>query len=352
MPISARALRRRGVVVTDTMPPVCDYWCTRSQVSGILSSAFHCGAVEARGCRDDKALVGLSVLLQHSAKPKRADLILLARTVQMVKLDDCFFRGISSARNSFVPGLILSFALDDASDHALEMERKVLVHLLEEVDTLLSEVLRWLPRTVAGLAGGMEACACVMEPEMSDTRVAIGVGPLAVAVHCPQRIVTFATTPLGMDYMLQKFTRGLPGLNNGARVIVLEIPRYDPREEGKWRESLTPLCDGSWLGIILTVVGDALTGESLCGLTLFPGIYFITTGIVSVPNSYYKVPVVRMALAVIVYAGMLALFTKEVVLHDDGRVGTSEIVFAVYVAVSTMSGDIQKSTLTGVVVSG
>ena len=194
---------------------------------------------------------------------------------------------------------------------------------------------RWLPEKVRDVAGGMRSCAALLEPEVTNTQSATGwEGPLSLMLHCPSRIVTFATSPLGMDYMFQKFTRGLPGLMDVAHTRKVESPHYDPREEAKAQESLTALCQGCWVGRTLKGVGMAISGESVCTLTVLPGGHFITTGIVSLPNAYYKVPAVRMVFDLIVFIGSLTLFTKEVLLAKSGPIGEGEIAFAVYIVVS------------------
>lgn len=193
---------------------------------------------------------------------------------------------------------------------------------------MLTEVLSWLPQQVRGLPGGMGACMSLFEPEMTNARVVNREGPLSVALACSNRIVTFATTPLGMDYMFTKFTRGLPGPRDAAHVLVLEAPHLDPREEGKGHESLTALCDGSWLGWVFKVAGRALTGNTVCGLTMFPGVHFIATGVVAMPNSYYKVPIMRMVLDLLVYLAVLVLFTKEALFHAAGPLTQGEVAYA------------------------
>lgn len=96
------------------------------KVGELLSSAFHHTALETRSARDSaQALAALSILLQHGTMPHHEDLDLLARVVSLEQLDDCFFRALCSAKNSFIPGSNISFALDDAMKGAREAERKV-----------------------------------------------------------------------------------------------------------------------------------------------------------------------------------------------------------------------------------
>lgn len=185
----------------------------------------------------------------------------------------------------------------------------------------------------------MAVCAALLEPELTNTRVANNGGPLSISLHCAHRIVTFATTPLGLDYMFQKFTRGLPGPGDGARVRMLQSPQLDLREEAKAHESLTAFCRGSWLGRVLTLASKAFAGDHLCHITFMPGVHFIATGIAALPNNYYRVPAVRMLWDLIVYMGVLVLFTKCVLfIEDDGPVEVGEIAFAAFVVVSRNVG--------------
>ncbi|CAN0475441.1 unnamed protein product, partial [Ascophyllum nodosum] len=66
-------------------------------------------------------------------------------------------------------------------------------------------------------------------------------------------------------------------------------------------------------------------------LTILPGAQFIIAGILAKPNSYYKVPALRMALDFVIYIMMLAVYSFWVLLHKDGPLTVGEIVFAFYV---------------------
>lgn len=303
------------------------------QVERLMRSAFHLAVVGIRGSKNSRPLVALSVLLQHGTKPTAADLINLSRAVNFEEVDECFFWAVACASNAFIPSLNLSFALDAAIEEARESERKVLSQLKREVDDLLADITSRLPKTVRGVSGGMAVCAALFEPNVRGARDVDDGGPLCAALHCTHRIVTFATTPLGMDYMVQKFTRGLPGLRNEDRVVMLETAHFDPREEGKGHESLTALSEGSHLGRALTAVGRGLAEQSLSRMTRFPGAHFITTGVVAMPNSYYKVPAVRMIFELLLYVGVLTLFVKEVLFLEDEPVEPGEVAFAAWALV-------------------
>lgn len=303
----------------------------------MYTSAFHDISVGMQGRRDRKSLAALSMLLEHGARPDAEDLVLLACTVESESLEDCFVQAVSAADNPFIPSLNISFGLDWAVGMAREMERKVLTQLRHGVNRLLAETLRWLPQTVGDLPGGMAACDVLFEPELTCMHCMGGKddsGPLAVALKCSTRVVTFATRPLAMDFMFQKFTRGLPGLLDGDRAARMEAPTADRREEGKGYESLTAYTQGSTLGMIMTALGKTLACNSLCELTLLPGAHFIAMGMVSVTNSYYKTPVMRKVFDLVVYASVIALFTIKVLFHDKGSIEAGEIAFVVWVLVS------------------
>ncbi|CAN0367729.1 unnamed protein product [Ectocarpus fasciculatus] len=314
---------------------------TTCQVARTLAEAFSVAAMEAQGLRDtvEDPLRGLSTLLQHGTKPYPTDLAILCRAIDSEELDECFFQAVASAKNSFIPSLNLSFAFRDAIRSASsERDRRVLTRLQRDVDSTLTETLKRLPQSVCGLSGGMAACTALLEPEVADDRSTYGQhGPLARALRCTHRIVTFATTPLCMNFMLLKFTRGLPALKDGHSVLALEKSRLDLREEAKGHESLTALCPGSVLGGLLPRVGKLLWDDDrLAPLTFFPGAHFIATGVVALPNSYYKIPLMRMALDAMIFIAALAFFTSWVLLFDKGTLTIPEMAFAIYVMASIM----------------
>lgn len=305
-----------------------------TQVPDVLSGAFTITCLDAHNFRDtaEESLLALTMLLQHGTRPLAKDLIFLSRVVSPDRLEECFSQAVACAKNCFIPSLHLTFALEDALREATERDRRVLAALQQGVEVLLSAVLKCLPQKVSCVSGGMAACAAVLEPELHDNRLTYArEGPLAMSLCCPHRIVSFATTPLCMNYLMLKFCRGLPALNDGARAQALDSSRLDVRDEAKGHESLTAMCRGSPMGVFLDRVGKALCGGGcLSLLTLFPGAHFIAVGVVTMPNSYFKVPAMRMALDAVVYVAALALFTKGVLLHDDGSLTVPEVAFAVY----------------------
>ncbi|CAN0005184.1 unnamed protein product [Scytosiphon promiscuus] len=308
---------------------------TMDQVPGVLAGAFSVASLEAHTFRDtaEESLSALTILLQHGTQPLPKDLVFLSRVVSTDTLEECFLEAVASAKNCFIPSLQLSFTLQEAIVGAPERDRRVLAGLKQGVDALLTAILKCLPQKVSCVSGGMAACAAVLEPELNDNRLTYArKGPLAMSLCCTHRIVTFATAPLCMNYMLLKFCRGLPALNDGPRAQALDSSHLDTRDEAKGQESLTAMCRGSVVGVILDRVGKSICGGGGClsSLTLYPGAHFIAVGVVTMPNSYFHVPVMRMVLDAVVYIAALALFTKGVLLHDEGSLTVPEMFFAVY----------------------
>ena len=87
------------------------------------------------------------------------------------------------------------------------------------VDDLLLEVVEHLPRTVMGFEGEMKACSAVFEPETVISRHNGTVGPLSVALRKRQQMDTYCTTPLVLNFMWRKFTKGLPSLRDTEGVL-------------------------------------------------------------------------------------------------------------------------------------
>eukprot|EP00903_Cladosiphon_okamuranus_P019127 g17596.t4 len=79
--------------------------------------------------------------------------------------------------------------------------------------------------------------------------------------------------------------------------------------------------------------GQHCTGleEQPRNLSIFPGVQFLSAGLVAMPDAYYRVPAVRMTLDVIVYLGVLGLFCSVVVFDGGGPRTAGEILLAVYV---------------------
>lgn len=276
----------------------------------------------------------LSVLLEHGATPTPMDLIVLLREIDADLLKDCILDAVSTARNPFIPGVILSVALTGAAEEAPERERRELSALRERVDELLLEILERVLQAIHGLPGNIDGCSEMLEPEtMKMTTVARHaesfVGPLKLALRNPVQTDTLCTTPLVQEFMAHKFVSGLPGPRDGGGLVERA---FKPVEEGaSWHPcpfDTGLLADGA--------VGRRMQGghEAECPSdTLLPGAQLVLVGIVAKPCSYYEVPALRMALDVVVYLAVLTLY-GAVLLEQGGDAPTPlEISLAVYIAV-------------------
>ncbi|CAM9832984.1 unnamed protein product, partial [Ectocarpus sp. 12 AP-2014] len=126
-----------------------------------------------------------------------------------------------------------------------------------------------------------------------------------------------------------------PALKDGHSVLTLEKSRLDVREEAKGHESLTALCPGSILGGFQPRVGKLLWDDvRLAPLTFFLGAHFIAKDVVALPNSYYKVPLMRMVFEAMIFTASLAFFTSR--LFEKGPLTVEEMAFATYVVAAIM----------------
>lgn len=87
------------------------------------------------------------------------------------------------------------------------------------MDELLLEVLEHLPQTVRGFEGQMKACSAVFDLETDISGHNGTLGPLDVALQNRQQMDTYCTTPLVLDFMWRKFTKGLPGFRDTEGVL-------------------------------------------------------------------------------------------------------------------------------------
>lgn len=312
----------------------------------------------------------LSSLLEYSALPSQDFLGRLARDghTSLAWLKTCFLGAVVSASNPFIPGMHLSVSLAGAAEDAPEGERRNLIPVQQSVDDLLLEVLERLPQTVLGFNEHMRGCSAVFEPEGSKEHRKNRRGPLRMALKERQQMETFCTVPLVMDFIYRRFTRGLPGLWDTGRILnnLNELANLaggegDERDDNlilgdsdKFRER----CEErnlTWRDLrhyhrqyIKELLGKDELLPSLFdlvaflqgadpafpGLTLLPGAQFIIAGLVAKPNSYYRVPAMRMVFDFLVYLAMLAVFSALVLFHADGALTVGEIFFAWYILVS------------------
>lgn len=112
------------------------------------------------------------------------------------------------ASNPFIPGMILSVDLAGAVKEAPEGERRGIISLQTRLDSILLEMLERLPQTVRGFVDEMDGCSAVFEPGAEGYKH----GPLDSVLGEGQQMETFCVTPIVMDFLSRKFTRGLPGI--------------------------------------------------------------------------------------------------------------------------------------------
>ncbi|CAM9510922.1 unnamed protein product [Scytosiphon promiscuus] len=319
------------------------------------------------------AIEVLSCLLHYPVVFDPEDLIKLSREQSSEWLRTCFLETVACCDNPFVPGMTLSIAFTKAASKAREGERRKLLSLQGRVDTLLLEVLERLPQTVQGFDGGMSGCSAVFEPEFSIEDARGFPGPLRMALQERQQVQTFCTKPLLTDFLSRRFTHGLPGLRDtqnvlGDRSELVNLARGGPGEWMSGQKYLTltqeeqekedDRCLGRCLlldiqdkvgqegplfgarKVLSTLLSpcillqgancDGLWNNAV-GLTFLPGAQFVAAGLVGMPDQYFRVPAMRMMLDLVVYLGMLALFSGVVLFHEDGPVTSGEIAFAFYI---------------------
>eukprot|EP00904_Undaria_pinnatifida_P012808 jgi/Undpi1/8658/HiC_scaffold_25.g11123.m1 len=82
--------------------------------------------------------------------------------------------------------------------------------------------------------------------------------------------------------------------------------------------------------------------NKLSRVTNFPGARFIVVGLLSRPDTYYKVPALRMMLEFVAYLYTMVIFAGYVLLNEDNSFDWAEITFASYVcgAIVRELGDI------------
>lgn len=291
-------------------------------------------------------------------------------------LATCFLETAASVENPFVAGMTLSAVLSKAFDEAPQGERRKLRSLHNKVDNLLLEILERLPQTVEGFVGDMAGCAAVFEPEVEAGDAKRLLGPLWMVMQSRRNMETFCTQPIIVDFLTRRFTHGLPNILDAKPV------GYDPKypsmtqsdhlaradapsrnysslsearrklEDRKRRERCLvidvrdkmTLGGRDWHGgatNMLLCPGQMLQGINPRGgdvwstsLSILPGGQFLSAGLAAMPDAFYRVPAMRMALDVIAYLGMLTVFSTAILFHDGGPLTVGKIVLAFYVLVS------------------
>lgn len=225
-----------------------------------------------------------SVLLQVGAEPIARDLIrLMNADVDKKRWRTCFLDSVCRAQNPFIPGVNLLVVLREATRISPEGRKATFKNMRVEVSRLLAEILEQLPKTVDACPGKMATCASVFEPETVRVPPTGFTGPLGIALQHRQVMKLLCPKPLVLDFMRQRFNQG-------------PLRKADNRR--------------AWC---------------------VPKVYRIM-------RHKYKVPKWRMAFDLEVYGLILVVFSRFVLLHDEGDPGATEISFSIYAVVGALEG--------------
>eukprot|EP00904_Undaria_pinnatifida_P012811 jgi/Undpi1/8660/HiC_scaffold_25.g11125.m1 len=258
-------------------------------------------------------------------------LLLLLFCVSFVVFQESLLGAVSSAKNPFIPGINLSVALTGAARRAVEGEKRALLSMQAAVDELLLEVLEHLPQTVRGFEGEMKACSAVFEPETVMASHRGMMGPLSVALQKRQQMDTYCTIPLVLDFMSRKFTKGLPSLRDTGGVLENNQELSNPGQTLYGKPEWTRTISHGRILFLGMVLQRGYGEGKLSSITYFPGARFIIAGLLARPDSYYKVPALRMVLDLVTYLSMMWVFGAHVLVNDDDEFDWAEIVFAIYI---------------------
>ena len=355
---------------------------TRKNVEEALDASFLSWAERYETARreQDEAKVNeckaiLSMLFRHSAYPPSSFFERIAHYVTGADergwdfFTELILDEVKTAGNPLTPGMAVSVALAEAAKGASEAEQRMFVSFQKRVDTFVLKILERLPQTVRGFENGMSQCSALFEPEGPRNDPRGRSGALRVAFDRRQQTKVLCEAPLLMDYLYRRFLNDLPDMLDSGRVLqdrnelirlaegengdglVLGVKSGDPfftmdndcppsgpdfhdHLSGNALNRPTPdnFKDSKDVGFFRVWVQGA--NASRPSLTILPGAQFIIAGILAKPNSYYRVPALRMALDFVIYIMMLVVYSFWVLLHKDGRLTVGEIVFACYVLVS------------------
>ena len=315
------------------------------------------------------AIEVLACLLQYPAELEPKDLEELSRNASSDWLGICFLETMASVENPFVAGMTLSVALAKAAVLAPQGERRKLLSLQKKVDALLLEILERLPQTVHAFRGGMAGCSAVFEPEVKRDDARGLLGPLPMICQGRGHMETFCTRPLIVDFLWRRFTHGIPDLLDTKGVLddaeeiemlaggsIVSNEYYLLTEEQKkieddlrlanslgiefkdrlaWKEPIQGRAGifGALLSPCIMLQGVDLKDFSMTSLSVLPGAQFILAGLAAMPDAFYRVPAMRMALDLLAYLGMVSVFSSVVLFHDTGPPTKHEFAFAFYILV-------------------
>ncbi|CAM9290091.1 unnamed protein product [Scytosiphon promiscuus] len=298
-----------------------------SQITDACTSSFSMCCADLSASVEDERLEILACLLRHGARPPRKGLVRLCNCVRFPRLKESLLGAVSSAHNPFIPGMNLSVACTVAAKRALEGEKRRLNLMQAVVDELLLEILEQMPQTVMGFKGEMKDCAAIFEPECVIQNYRGCQGPLSVALTHRQQMETYCTTPLILDYMAWKFTRGLPSVTD-REGLLLNMGRV--AGPGKMIAGDGLLAEGKVLFFGMSLQTGYGEG-TLSSITYFPGARFIIAGLLSRPGNYFKVPALRMALDLVTYLAMMVNFGFVILHNTEPFSDWMEVLFTTYI---------------------
>ncbi|CAB1099736.1 unnamed protein product [Ectocarpus sp. CCAP 1310/34] len=326
----------------------------------------------------------LSSLVASCARPSPSHLKKLAIAhAGGEKFRDCCLDAVASASNPFIPGLVLSIRLAEAAEKTNEGEQRAITDVHARVNDLLLEILEGLPRSVRSFERDMDASGDMFEPASLPSKDFET--PMEMILSRRQQTEIFCSAPLVMDFIKRKFTLGLPSMRDKKEILAdskeifhlsggdvrgnvcLVLGTFVPitvvdadvrREDGPFidlkaedmdkkaaRADHGQLSAQAWAHPTLLGSNCLLASfrsprallqganDRLPCLTPFPAAQFIVAGLAARSNDYFRVPVMRMVLDLVVYLGVLVALSTFVLFRsqaEQSRVDGSadeEIVF-------------------------
>lgn len=188
----------------------------------------------------------------------------------------------------------------------------------------------------------VQACSMIFAPETIHEHDQSGIfhedgggghrvkmGPLKIALQARHQLELFCTQPLVVDFMSRKFSSLPPVGATEAEMKDAEEVRRQRRD----RLSVQEHPEGNVLEWSREMLSLAAGPHPTFGsLTVLPGAQFIIAELVARPAFCYSIPAIRMAMYLMAYVAMLAVFGFEV-LAGHGTVEAGEVIFFIYVLV-------------------
>ncbi|CAN0026943.1 unnamed protein product, partial [Ectocarpus sp. 12 AP-2014] len=267
----------------------------------------------------------------------------------------------------FIPGLVLSIRLAEAAEKTNEGERRAITDVQASVNDLLLEILEGLPRSVRSFERDMDDSGDMFEPASLPSKDFET--PMEMILSRRQQTEIFCSAPLVMDFIKRKFTLGLPSMRDKKGILadsqeILHLSGRDVRgnvclvlgtvvtdadadvrrEDGPFIALIAEEMDKkveradngqsseqAWAHPTLLGSKSLLASfrsprallqganDRLPCLTPFPAAQFIAAGLAARPNDYFRVPVMRMVLDLVVYLGVLVVLSTFVLFRSQAE---------------------------------